>query len=205
MPLQTLRRIPRYHQILADLEAQGQEFVSSGYLATFCLIDDTQVRKDVSIIGYKGKPKTGYSVPGLRKAIGDFLGLNFENAAIMLGAGKLGSALAEYPGLAEDGLKLVAVLDNDPAKAGKIIGDQSVLPLESLARVIRSHAVSIAIITVPKEAAQQVCDEVITLGIGAIWNFAPVQLRVPEGVIVRSENIAVGLAILSHLVNRRSS
>ncbi len=205
MPLQTLRRIPRYHQILADLEAQGQEFVSSGYLATFCLIDDTQVRKDVSVIGYKGKPKTGYSVSGLRKAIGDFLGLNFENTAIMLGAGMLGSALAEYPGLAEYGLKLVGVLDNDPAKVGEIIGGHRVLPLESLAGVIRSHEVGIAIITVPKEAAQQVCDEAIALGIGAIWNFAPVQLRVPDEVIVRSENIAVGLAILSHLVNSRSS
>ena len=131
VPEQTLRRIPRYHQILEHLEAEGQEFVSSGYLATFFRIDDTQVRKDVSVIGYKGRPKTGYSVPGLRGAIGDFLGINFENTAVLVGAGKLGSALAEYSGFAEYGLRLVAVFDRDSAKVGKVIGDLKVLPLES--------------------------------------------------------------------------
>ena len=203
MPEQTLRRIPRYHQILDDLEGKGEQYVSSRYLADICGIDDTQVRKDVSVIGYRGKPKAGYSVTGLKQAIGDFLGINFENTAVLIGAGKLGSALAEYRGLAEYGLKLVAVFDTDPQKIGSIVGDLTVLPLESLPRVARSYQIGIAIITVPKSAAQEVADHVVSLGIRAIWNFAPVQLHVPPDVILRHENIALGLAILSHFVNSR--
>jgi redox-sensing transcriptional repressor len=188
-----------------DLEGRGEQYVSSRFLADICEIDDTQVRKDVSVIGYRGKPKSGYSVSGLRGAIGDFLGMNFENTAVLVGAGKLGSALAEYPGFAEYGLKLVAVFDNDPAKIGRIVGDHSVLPIESLPRVARSYRIGIAIITVPKAAAQAVCDRVVGLGIKAIWNFAPAQLEVPDDVILRNENIAIGLAILSHFVNTRKA
>lgn len=201
VPDMTLRRIPRYHQILSDLERRGVPYVSSRYLATFCRIDATQVRKDVSIIGYKGKPREGYSVAGLREAIAEFLGINFENTAIVVGAGKLGSALAEYPGFAEYGLKIVALFDTDPAKIGSPVGTFTVLPLESLPRVLHSYEVGIAVITVPPDAAQAVCDRVVSLGIRAIWNFAPVELSLPEEVVIRSENIATGLAILSHRVH----
>ncbi len=202
IPVQTLRRIPHYHQILLELEQKGEQFVSSRYLAHFFQVDDTQVRKDMSVIGYKGKPKAGYSVTGLRAAIGEFLGINTENTAILIGAGKLGSALVEYPGLAEYGLKMVAVFDNDPAKAGKIIGSFSILPLESLPRVVKTYDVGIAILTVPKQAAQAVCDLLIGLEVKAIWNFAPTQLSAPDDVIVRNENMAVGLALLSHYLKK---
>lgn len=201
MPDTTLRRIPRYHQILSDLERRGVGYVSSHYLATFCRIDATQVRKDVSVIGYRGKPKAGYAVSGLKQAIGDFLGINYENAAVLVGAGKLGSALAEYPGFAEYGLNIVAIFDTDPGKVGTVVGNLTVLPIESLPRVLHSYEIGIAIITVSKEAAQAACDFVVSHGIRAIWNFAPVQISVPENVVIRSENIAMGLAILSHYLN----
>ncbi len=168
-------------------------------------VDDTQVRKDVSIIGYRGKPKSGYSVVGLKKAIGEFLGLNYQNTAILIGAGKLGSALAEYPGFEEYGLKLAAIFDSAPERVGQVIGDFTILSIESLPRVIKSlprviksFEIGIAILTVPKSAAQSVCNNVIELGIKAIWNFAPTSLEVPEDVIVRNENLAVGAALLSH-------
>jgi redox-sensing transcriptional repressor len=205
IPVQTLRRIPHYHQILLELEQKGEQFVSSRYLAHFFQVDDTQVRKDMSVIGYKGKPKAGYSVSGLRAAIGEFLGINVENTAILIGAGKLGSALVEYPGLSEYGLKLVALFDNDPAKAGKIIGSFSILPLESLSRVVKTYDVGIAILTVPKQAAQVVCDLLVSLEIKAIWNFAPTQLTAPDDVIVRNENMAVGLALLSHYLKKEKT
>jgi redox-sensing transcriptional repressor len=205
IPVQTLRRIPYYHQILTELEQRGEQFVSSRYLAHFFQVDDTQVRKDVSVIGYHGKPKSGYSVSGLKLAIGDFLGINTENTAILVGAGKLGSALVEYPGLPEYGLKLVAVFDKDPAKAGKLIGAYSILPMEGLPRVVKSFDVGIAIITVPKEAAQEVCDLVVSQNIKALWNFAPTQLNAPEDVVIRNENMAVGLALLSHYIKKRKA
>jgi redox-sensing transcriptional repressor len=205
IPVQTLRRIPYYHQILTELEQKGEQFVSSRYLAHFFRVDDTQVRKDVSVIGYRGKPKAGYSVSGLRMAIGEFLGINTENTAILVGAGKLGSALIDYPGLAEYGLRLVAVFDNDSGKVEKIIGPFTILPMESLPRVVQSFDVGIAIITVPKQAAQSVCDRVVEHGIKAIWNFAPTQLSAPPDVVVRNENMAVGLALLSHYLKRHET
>lgn len=202
IPVQTLRRIPYYHQILSEMELKGEQFVSSKHLAHFFQVDDTQVRKDVSVIGYKGKPKSGYSVTGLKCAIGEFLGINTENTAILVGAGKLGSALIEYPGLAEYGLKLVAVFDNDPQKIGRIIGAFSILPLESLPRVVKTYDVGIAILTVPKQAAQEVCDRLAALDIKAIWNFAPTQLNAAADVVIRNENMAVGLALLSHYLKK---
>ena len=203
IPEQTLRRIPLYHQILAEMQARGEAYVSSRHLAQFFRIDDTQVRKDVSLIGYKGKPKAGYSILGLKKAIEEFLGINYENTAILIGAGRLGSALSQYPGLAQYGLRLVAIFDNDPARTGSVLGAFTILPMESLQRVVRSFDVGIAIVCVPKDAAQSVAGRIVSLGIKAIWNFSPTQLAVPSDVIVRSENIALGLAILSHYLKRR--
>ena len=205
IPVQTLRRIPYYHQILSEMEQKGERFVSSKYLAHFFHVDDTQVRKDVSVIGYKGKPKSGYSVTGLKQAIGDFLGINTQNTAILIGAGKLGSALIEYPGLSEYGLNLVAVFDNDPEKANRKIGGFSIQPLEKLGKAVQNFNVGIAIITVPKGAAQGVCDLVVAQKIKAIWNFAPTQLNAPENVTIRNENMAVGLALLSHYLKKRSA
>jgi redox-sensing transcriptional repressor len=203
IPEQTLRRIPLYHQIVAEMQVRGEAYVSSRHLAQFFRIDDTQVRKDVSLIGYKGKPKAGYSILGLKKAIEEFLGINYENTAILIGAGRLGSALSQYPGLAEYGLRLVAIFDNDPARTGTVLGSFTILPMESLQRVVRSFDVGIAIICVPKDAAQSVAGRVVSLGIKAIWNFSPTQLTVPGDVIIRHENIALGLAILSHYLKRR--
>jgi redox-sensing transcriptional repressor len=203
IPEQTLRRIPLYHQILAEMQARGEPYVSSRHLAQFFHIDDTQVRKDVSLIGYKGKPKSGYSILGLKKAIEEFLGINYENTAILIGAGRLGSALSQYPGLAQYGLRLVAIFDNDPARTGNVLGAFTILPMESLQRVVRSFDVGIAILCVPKDAAQSVAGRIVSLGIRAIWNFSPTQLTVPSEVIVRNENIALGLAILSHYLKRR--
>jgi len=205
IPVQTLRRIPYYHQILSEMEQKGERYVSSKYLAHFFHVDDTQVRKDVSVIGYKGKPKSGYSVTGLKQAIGDFLGINTQNTAILIGAGKLGSALIEYPGLSEYGLKLVAVFDSDPRKVNQSIGGFSIQPLAELGEVVRNFDVGIAIITVPKEAAQEVCELVVRQNIKAIWNFAPTQLDAPADVTVRNENMAVGLALLSHYLKKRTA
>jgi redox-sensing transcriptional repressor len=205
IPVQTLRRIPYYHQILSEMEQKGERFVSSKYLAHFFHVDDTQVRKDVSVIGYKGKPKSGYSVTGLKQAIGDFLGINTENTAILIGVGKLGSALIEYPGLSEYGLNLVAVFDNCAEKVDQRIGGFSIQPLAKLGETVKNFDVGIAIITVPKEAAQIVCDLVVRQQIKAIWNFAPTQLDAPADVTIRNENMAVGLALLSHYMKKRTA
>lgn len=165
-------------------------------------VDDTQVRKDVAVIGYRGKPKAGYSVTGFLKAISDYLGINYQNTAILIGAGKLGTALAEYPGFEEYGLKIVAIFDNDQDRIRQKIGDFTILPIQFLKRAVASYEIGIGILTVPKEAAQSVCDTVVSLGIKAVWNFAPVRLDVPADVTVRHENLAVGAALLSHYLKQ---
>jgi redox-sensing transcriptional repressor len=203
IPEQTLRRIPLYHQILAEMQFRGETNVSSKHLARYFRIDDTQVRKDVSLVGYKGKPKSGYSIDGLKQAIEEFLGINYQNTAILIGVGHLGSALSQYPGLAQYGLKLVAIFDRDPVKIGRVVGEFTILSMESLTRVARSFDVGIAIVCVPKEAAQEAVNIVVSLGIKAIWNFSPTQIDVPPDVVVRNENIALGLAILSHHVKNQ--
>jgi len=200
-----LRRIPLYHQILKDLQSRGEEYVSSKYLATFMKVDDTQVRKDVAVIGYRGKPKSGYSVTGFLKAISDYLGINYKNTAILIGAGKLGTALAEYPGFEEYGLKIVAIFDSNPKRVKQKIGDFTILPVQFLKRVVKSYEIGIAILTVPKEAAQSACDIAVSLGIKAIWNFAPTRLNVPDDVTVRHENLAVGAALLSHYLKQQKA
>ena len=205
MAEQTLRRIPTYHQILSDLEKRGEEYVSSANLARYFEINHTQVRKDVSVLGYKGKPKSGYSVKGLKAAIEGYLGINVENTAVLIGAGKLGSALCRYPGLADYGLRIVAVFDNDPAKIGTMIGDFVVASLDSLVSVVQRCKIGIAIVTVPAQAAQQACHAAVSMGIRAIWNFAPTQLSVPLNVVVRNENLAVGIALLSYYLKAGTS
>ena len=205
IPEQTLRRIPHYHQILSELEANGEQMVSSRYLSRFFNVDDTQVRKDVSVIGYRGKPKAGYSVTGLRQAIANFLGINLENTSVLIGAGKLGSALCSYPGLAEYGLKIVGVFDSNPSKVGTKVGGHLVRSINSLRQFVQGRAIGIAIITVPKEAAPEVCEQIVSFGIKAVWNFAPIQLTVPPDVQIRQENLAVGLALLSHYLKLNQS
>lgn len=203
LPEQYLKRIPFYHQILSELESKNEPYVSSRYLAGFFNVDETQIRKDISLTGYKGKPKFGYSVHGLKEAIERYLGINYHNTAILIGAGKLGSALVEYEGLTEYGLEIIAVFDRDPEKIGSAVGNFNILSTEAMPKVVRSYSIGIAIITVPKTSAQEVCNQVMDLGIKAVWNFAPTQLSVHSDVILRNENLAVGVALLSYYLKKR--
>jgi len=205
LPEQYLKRIPFYLQILMELESNNEPYVSSRYLAGFFNVDETQIRKDISLTGYRGKPKYGYSVRGLREAIEQYLGINYHNTAILIGAGKLGSALVEYEGLAEYGLEIVAVFDSNPKKIGSAVGAFNILSLNALPRVLRSYTIGIAVLTVPKAAAQSVCNQVMDLGIKAIWNFAPTHLSVHSDVILRNENLAVGAALLSYYLKKRDA
>ncbi|MBN2050298.1 MAG: redox-sensing transcriptional repressor Rex [Spirochaetales bacterium] len=202
LPEQYLKRIPFYHQILSELALKNEAYVSSRYLAGFFNVDETQIRKDISLTGYKGKPKYGYSVQGLKEAIEAYLGINYHNTAVLFGAGKLGTALIEYEGLADYGLEIIAVFDNNPVKIGSPVGHFNILSPSALPRVIRSFDIGIAILTVPKTAAQEVCDQVTAMGIKAIWNFAPLQLSVGMDVILRNENLAAGAALLSYYLKK---
>lgn len=194
-----LERLMHYYSYLGQRGGeQGPETISSAQIAKFLNMDDTLVRKDLAAIGVRGHPRVGFRTQEVVAAIREVLGFNEAHKAIVVGAGRLGSALAAYSGFAKCGLFVVAALDNDPLKQGTILAGTVVQPMENLESVIRRHNVRLAILSVPVEPAQEIADRLVRAGIRAIWNFAPTAIVVPEGVIVRHEHIAVGLAELAY-------
>lgn len=201
IPEPTLRRLPAYHEYLKRLQAQGKNTVSCTVIGEALRVYSTQVRKDLAVTGIVGRPKTGYDIPELMRAIESFLGWDDNRSAFLAGVGSLGSAILGYRGFQAHGLKIVAGFDCDPKLVGKEIHGKSVLHIDKLAGLARRMHVHMGIISVPAEAAQDVADRMIEGGIHAIWNFAPTSLAVPEGVIVQNENLASSLAVLSKRID----
>lgn len=203
--LPSVRRLPIYLNYLQQLEASGRDVVSSNHLAEKLGYDAIQVRKDLSITGVVGKPKVGYFVPSLIKAIEDFLGWDNNTDAFIVGAGNLGSALLGYDGFKRYGLNIVAAFDADEGKVGRIVHGKEILPIEKLENLAQRMRVHMGIIAVPAEAAQTVADLMVSAGVTAIWNFTPVRLNVPSSVVVQNEDLASGLAVLSVKAAKASS
>jgi len=203
IPQPSLRRLPQYHHYLVDLEARGISRVSCSMIGLDLNLVPVQVRKDLQYTGIIGKPKTGYSVPELVLAIESFLGWNNINEAFLAGVGNLGTALMGHERFSHYGLRIVAAFDTDPSKIGQWIQDKAVMPLEQLADLAHRMSIHLGIITTPAEAAQAVADEMVKGGIQAIWNFAPVNLRVPEHIIVHNEDLYNSLASLSWKLAKR--
>lgn len=199
-----LRRLPRYYQLLITRQEQGWEFVSSENLARSLNVDASLVRKDLAGIE-TGLPKVGYHIPATLWKIRGILGMNNINEALLVGAGSLGRALLGYDEFKQYGLRILAAFDNDERKIGQLMAGVEVLPVNKLENIMSRLKVNIGIITVPPKAAQEVADRMVRGGVVAIWNFAPVSLRVTEKVIVKNENLAAGFALLSHDLLQRLS
>jgi len=196
-PKATLERLKLYHRLLSE---ESKEYISSEEIGEKLGIPPEQVRKDLSYLEYKGKPKVGYHVKSLLDELNRLFGLDKNVKVIIVGAGNLGSALTNYPGFANYNIEIVGIFDKDPQKIGKRIGSLVVLPLDYLDRVIKRFNVEIGVICVPKESAQEVADILINNGIKAIWNFAPAFIKVPDEIIVRNEDISLGLLSLKHML-----
>jgi redox-sensing transcriptional repressor len=203
IPQPSLGRLPQYHHYLKDLEAKGVSRVSCSMIGRDLGCIPVQVRKDLQYTGIIGKPKTGYSVSELIQAIETFLGWRNINEAFLVGLGNLGTALLGHERFAKFGLQIVAAFDTDPAKIGQRVHEKMVLPLDKLADLAQRMSIHLGIITTPPEGAQAVADEMVKGGIQAIWNFAPVKLRVPEHIIVHNEDLYNSLASLSWKLARR--
>lgn len=196
IPLPALRRLPLYRQHLEEVERQGTEFVSCSEIGKNLGLDPTQVRKDIQLTGLIGKPKVGHPVSELIKAIDSLLGWDNFNDAFLVGTGCLGAALLGNESLRHLGFSIVVAFDIDPAKIGREVHGKKILSLERLPGLARRMRTHIGIITVPAEAAQSVADLMIEGGIRGIWNFAPIELKVPEGVIVQNTDLYDSLAAL---------
>ena len=203
IPQPSLRRLPQYHHFLMALNARGISQISCSVIGGALGYVPVQVRKDLQYTGIIGKPKTGYSVSELIQAIETFLGWNNVNEAFLVGAGNLGTALLGHERFSKFGMRIVAAFDTDPDKIGQWIRERLVLPLDRLADLAPRMSIHLGIITTPAEVAQTVADEMVKGGIQAIWNFAPVQLKVPEHIIVHNEDLYNSLASLSWKLAKR--
>jgi redox-sensing transcriptional repressor len=193
----TLKRLPLYHRFLKERQADGHETVSCTDIGLNLDLDPTQVRKDLEAVGAVGRPRIGYVLSGLTNELEQFLGWNNVHDAFLVGAGSMGSALLGYRKFEQCGLKIVAAFDQDPSKIGGQIHGKHVLALEKLPNLAERMHILIGIITVPAAEAQAVADLMVSGGIRALWNFAPIRLRAPEHVIVHNEDLYCSLASLS--------
>ena len=184
-----INRLTLYHYILDDYEKKNIEFIASNQIATLLNIDDSQVRKDISILNNSGKSRIGYIVEELKTSIEKTLGFAKTKKAFIVGAGNLGMALAKYDNFTNYGLNIIALFDNDKAKIGTTINDKLVLDISKLPNLARKNTVDIAILTVPGKFAQKTADFLVAADIKYIWNFTPTVLSVPKDVQVWNENL----------------
>lgn len=205
IPPTTVQRLPVYLRCLVQASALHMPVVNSVQIAEMAGTNAAQVRKDLSYLGEFGVRGIGYDVDSLISHLSKHLGLTEHRRVAIIGYGRLGSALQSYPGFEERGMKVVAVLDADPAKVGTAVDGHTVEDVDSLEAVVEREGVEIAIITVPAAYAQGVADRLVASGVRAIMNFAPVQLQVPEGVEVRQADVAGELQILSFHLSPRSA
>lgn len=194
----TVRRLSLYLRFLEEFEARGQATVSSGELARSGGTTSAQVRKDLSFFGSFGKRGLGYGVKDLIASIREILGLEHPWPIVIIGAGKIGAALAQYRGFTSRGFHVVGVYDRDPAKHGMALGAVTVRPDTLLEDDIKAHKPRIAVLCVPAESAQAMVDRVVEAGMKAILSFAPAPLHAPEDVTVRAVNMATELEILAY-------
>jgi len=196
-PLPTIRRLPRYLQLLLTMQADGREFVSTTHIADALGLEPIQVRKDLGHTGIVGKPKVGFELSGLIERIEAFLGWNNTTDAFLIGAGHLGSAVLGYEGFGRYGLNIIAAFDNDPTRIGTQVHGRPVFAMDKLRDLATRMHITMAIMTVPRVVAQEVADELVAAGFLAIWNFTAAHLKVPAEVVVQNEDLSVGLAVLS--------
>ncbi len=191
-----LKRLPGYLAYLKGLPEDSPAHISATSLANALGMGEVQVRKDLAIVSDGGRPKIGYLREGLIADIEQFLGYDNTTDAVLIGAGKLGLALMGYSGFEEYGLNIQAAFDVAPTME-KTEEGQPIYPMSKLEHFCKVHKVLMGIITVPAANAQEAADRLISCGVKAIWNFAPVHLDVPPHILVQNENMATSLAVLS--------
>ena len=197
-----ISRLPRYFRYLGDLRDQGVERISSQELSGIMNVTASQIRQDFNNFGGFGQQGYGYNVEYLYQEIGRLLGLDKTHHLIIIGAGNLGQALANYMNFARRGFIFTGIFDVDPALYGHKIRGIEVRPMEELAEFVRKNTVDIAGLTIPKAEAERVSEQLVTVGIKAIWNFAHVDLQVPGGVQVENVHLSDSLMKLSYMLER---
>ena len=197
IPKATLGRLPKYLEYLRSL-TDAQNTISATSIAKGLSLGDVQVRKDLASVSGTGRPKIGYKKDKLIADIECHLGYERLTNAVLVGAGKLGRALLDYDGFESFGVRIIAGFDCNEHTIRIGNTEKSIFPIKDLKKYCSEKEVKLGIITVGQGSAQDVCDMLVESGIEAIWNFAPIALKVPRGVLLKQENLALSLAYLNN-------
>lgn len=197
-----IRRLPRYYRYLGELLEEGVERISSNELSSKMHVTASQIRQDLNNFGGFGQQGYGYNVPYLYAEIGKILGLDRTHYIIIIGAGNLGQALANYVKFEKRGFKVVGIFDINPVLKGISIRGNEIRMMDELPEFLRENDVQIATLTLPKAYAEETANLLVENGIKAIWNFAHLDLAVPEDVIVENVHLSESLMRLSYNLNR---
>jgi redox-sensing transcriptional repressor len=194
-------RLSRYLQVLTQARKMGKERISSQEIADYTNINATQIRRDLSTFGKFGKRGVGYSVDGLLGEIRRILRTQGQHNIALVGAGRLGEAIASSPIFAEHGINIAAVFDKDPDKVGRRVGNVDVSEYTSLADVVREKNIVVGVLAVPADSAQSAADDLVDAGVRIIFNYSEALLDTPSDVAVHTSNPAVELlyALYFHL------
>ncbi len=197
-------RLPRYFRYLGELKDEGVERISSQDLSELMKVTASQIRQDFNNFGGFGQQGYGYNVEYLYREIGKILGLDQTHSYIIVGAGNLGRALGNYLNFERRGFLLKGMFDRNPRIIGSSVRGIPVMPMEEMDRFVRENAIEIAVLTLPKASAVEVADRLARDGIRAIWNFAHVDLNLPDGIQVENVHLSDSLMKLSYNLTRYS-
>lgn len=198
-----IRRLPRYYRYLADLLRVDIKRISSKELSERMGITASQIRQDLNCFGGFGQQGYGYNVETLYKEIGKILGVDRRFTTIIIGAGNMGNALANYTNFQKRGFDLIGIFDVNPNRVGQQINGINILHIDVLEDFMRKNSVDIAILTVPSHVISEIAEKVAELGVKGIWNFSPQDLKLSHDVVVENVHLSDGLAVLGYRIKEQ--
>lgn len=191
-----IRRLPRYYRFLGELLKEGTNKISSRELAERMRLTASQIRQDLNCFGGFGQQGYGYNVSELRNEIGTILGVDKQNKAILIGAGNLGHAISVHLNFDKYGCKLCGIFDSDPKLIGLEIGGNKIMGIDRISEFCTKNQPKIAILCIPKSAAPHICEQLISLGVRAFWNFSHYDINLEHSDII-VENVHLGDSLLA--------
>ena len=197
-----IRRLPKYYRYLGELNKVGVNKTSSRELSDMTGFSASQIRQDLNNFGGFGQQGFGYDVGNLRNEIAKILGLDKKYKIIIVGAGNIGQAIANYTGFYEADYEVVALFDKNPKLIGMSIRNALIMDFDDIEDFLNKEHIDIAVICTPKSVSQQVAEQLVQCGIKAIWNFAPKDLKMPEEVYVENVHLNESLFSLTYYYNK---
>jgi len=198
VPEVVILRLPLYIRALSQMSDEGQTVISSKTLGNRLQITPAQIRKDLSYFGRFGKQGRGYKVDSLIEELTNILGLNKQWNSCIVGVGRLGKAIINYPGFVPEGFKIISAFDNDPSMIGKTVNEIQILPMDKIKSAVKQNDIKIAILAVPAAVAQNVITELLNTNIKAILNYAPIAPNVPETLVLRNIDPVLSLQSMTY-------